>query len=125
MPVILVIDDDEMIRRMLVTAFRSDDYEVRQAADGRSGLREFSSGDVDVVITDIIMPDMEGIETIRELKRIDSEARIIAFSGGGAISPDGYLKIAENMGANYTFQKPISIKKLKAAVKDLLEDKND
>ncbi|MBD3276765.1 MAG: response regulator, partial [Candidatus Aegiribacteria sp.] len=81
---ILVIDDDEMIRKMLVTAFQSDDYEVIQASDGRTGLREFRSGDVDVVITDIIMPDMEGIETIRELRKIDPEARIIAFSGGGA-----------------------------------------
>ena len=120
MPLILIVDDDPMIRNMLITAFSSEDYDVIDAANGKAAIRIFRSEDVDVVITDLIMPDMEGLETIRELRKIKPDAKIIAFSGGGSLSPDGYLKIASSMGAQYTFQKPISIKELKEAVKKLL-----
>ncbi len=121
MSLILIIDDDPMIRKMLMTAFRKKNYDVMDASNGKTGLSIFRSEDVDVVITDIIMPDMEGIETIRELRKIKPDAKIIAFSGGGSLSPDGYLKIASSMGAQYTFQKPISIKELSKAVEDLLD----
>lgn len=121
MALIMIIDDDPMIRKMLTQAFVSENYDVIDAPDGRTALRKFKTEDVDVVITDIIMPDMEGIETIRELRKIRPDAKIIAFSGGGSLSPDGYLRIASSMGAQYTFQKPISIKELSKAVKDLLE----
>ncbi len=120
MPLILIIDDDPMIRKMLMTAF-SKDYNVLDAENGLKALSIFRSEDVDVVITDIIMPDMEGIETIRELRKLNPDIKIIAFSGGGSLSPEGYLKIASSMGAQYTFQKPISIRELSKAVKDLLE----
>ncbi|MCK4807363.1 MAG: response regulator [Candidatus Aegiribacteria sp.] len=121
MPLILIIDDDPMIRDMLVLAFRKKNYDVMDAANGKTALNIFRTEDVDVVITDLIMPDMEGIETIRELRKIKPDAKIIACSGGGSISPDGYLKIASTMGAQYTFQKPISIKELSNAVEDLLD----
>ena len=120
MTMLLIVDDDPAIRTMLSTAFKNDNYDVIDAPDGRTALLKFRNEDVDLVITDIIMPDMEGIETIRELRKINPDAKIIAFSGGGAISPRGYLKLAASMGAQYTFQKPISIEKLKEAVKNLL-----
>ncbi|NOQ23422.1 MAG: response regulator [Candidatus Aegiribacteria sp.] len=120
MPLILIIDDDPMIREMLITAFHQENYDVMGADNGKTALDIFRTEDVDVVITDIIMPDMEGIETIREFRKIKPDAKIIAFSGGGSLAPDGYLKIASSMGAQYTFQKPISIKVLSEAVKDLL-----
>ena len=117
----MIVDDDPMIREMLTQAFKNENYDVIDAPDGKTALNKFSTENVDVVITDIIMPDMEGIETIRELRKIKPDAKIIAFSGGGSISPEGYLKIASSMGAQYTFQKPISIKELSEAVKDLLD----
>lgn len=121
MALIMIVDDDPMIRKMLTQAFIDENYDVISAPDGKTALRKFSTEDIDVVITDIIMPDMEGIETIRELRKIKPDAKIIAFSGGGSISPEGYLKVASSMGAQYTFQKPISIKELSKAVKDLLD----
>ena len=121
MPLILIVDDDPMIRKMLVTAFSKKKYDVMEASNGKTALSIFRSEDIDIVITDIIMPDMEGIETIRELRRIKSDAKIIAFSGGGSLSPDGYLKIASSMGAQHVFRKPISIKELSKAVEDLLD----
>lgn len=121
MALLLIVDDDPGIRNMLKTAFINENYDVLLAQDGKTALEIFRSENVDVVITDIIMPEMEGIETIRELRKIKPDARIIAFSGGGSFSPDSYLNIAASMGAQYTFQKPISIKELSKAVKDLLD----
>ncbi|MCK5064277.1 MAG: response regulator [Candidatus Fermentibacteraceae bacterium] len=120
MPAILIVDDDTMVRTMLVNVFQRDNYSTFEAADGQSALRIYKDEAIDIVITDIVMPEMEGIETIRELRRINPDAKIIAFSGGGSLSPDGYLKIAASMGANYTFAKPFEINELKEAVKKLL-----
>ncbi|MCK4504189.1 MAG: response regulator [Candidatus Aegiribacteria sp.] len=120
MPSILIVDDDSMVRKMLVKVFQNENYITLEASDGNSALRIFRDEDIDVVITDIVMPDMEGIETIRELRKINPDVKIIAFSGGGSLSPDGYLKIASSMGARYTFQKPFDINELKEAVKKLL-----
>ncbi|MCK4670992.1 MAG: response regulator [Candidatus Aegiribacteria sp.] len=118
---ILIVDDDSMVRKMLVKVFQNENYLTLEASDGNSALRIFRDETIDVVITDIVMPDMEGIETIRELRKINPDVKIIAFSGGGSLSPDGYLKIAASMGAKYTFQKPFDIKELKKAVKKLLD----
>ena len=121
MALLMIVDDDPMIRKMLVTVFKDENYDVIDAPDGKTALRIFRDEDVDVVITDIIMPDVEGIETIRELRKIKPDVKIIAFSGGGTLAPDGYLKLASSMGAQYTFQKPVSIKELSKAVKVLLD----
>ncbi len=121
MPSILIVDDDSMVRKMLVKVFQNENYITHDASNGKSALKVFRDENVDVVITDIVMPDMEGIETIRELRKINPDVKIIAFSGGGALSPEGYLKIAASMGARYTFQKPFDINELKEAVKKLLD----
>ncbi len=121
MPAVLIVDDDSMVRKMLVKVFQKEEYITHEASDGNSALRIFRDENIDVVITDIVMPDMEGIETIRELRKINPDVKIIAFSGGGSLAPDGYLKIAASMGAKYTFQKPFDINELKEAVKKLLD----
>jgi len=120
MPAILIVDDDSMVRKMLVKVFQKEDYTTFEAPDGKSALKVYRDENIDVIITDIVMPDMEGIETIRELRKINPDVKIIAFSGGGSLAPGGYLKIAASMGARYTFQKPFDIHELKDAVKKLL-----
>lgn len=120
MPAILIVDDDSMVRKMLVKVFRKEDYTTFEAPDGNSALKVYRDENIDVIITDIVMPDMEGIETISELRKINPDVKIIAFSGGGSLAPDSYLKIAASMGARYTFQKPFDINELKDAVKKLL-----
>jgi YesN/AraC family two-component response regulator len=72
------------------------------------------------VITDIVMPEKEGLETISELRRVSQDVRIIAISGGGHISPERYLRLANSFGADRTFFKPVDLKELVAAVKELL-----
>lgn len=121
MPAILIVDDDSMVRKLLVKVFQKENYITLEASDGNSALRVFRNENIDVVITDIVMPDMEGIETIRELRKINPDVKIIAFSGGGSLAPEGYLKIAASMGARYTFQKPFDINELKEAVNKLLD----
>lgn len=118
---ILVIDDERAIRTALKILFEKSGYQVLQAENGDEGIRIFNGDTIDLVIVDLIMPEKEGIETIRELKAIDPEAKIIAISGGGIIKPELYLKMAKKFGAIYSFEKPISNKELLAFVKDVLQ----
>jgi DNA-binding response OmpR family regulator len=122
-PRIVVIDDEEPIRRVLRLALERAGYEVETASDGDVGIRYCRERDTDAVITDLVMPDKEGIETIQELRRDFPDVKIIAISGGGQISPESYLSIAERIGADRTFEKPIDTKELVTAVGELLKKK--
>ena len=92
-----------------------------EASDGSEAVRIFREDEIDLVITDIIMPDKEGLESIMDLKEIDQDVKIIAMSGGGRLEPHSYLQMASKFGAKKVFQKPLSIALLLAAVKELLE----
>ncbi len=117
---ILIIDDDEQFLRMLMQIFERNGYEVLGASDGEDGIALFRKKNADLIITDIIMPGKEGLETIAELKRDFPDVKIIAISGGGRLRPDDYLNIAVGFGASRTFTKPIDRKELLAAVEELL-----
>lgn len=101
--------------------FEREGFDVDEAADGNEGLKHFRAEPSDIVITDIIMPDREGIEVITELRRIRPGLSIIAISGGGRIGPDSYLPLAREFGAARTFAKPVDKNELLAAVRELLE----
>lgn len=118
---ILIIDDDVEIREMLKEVFEQEGYETIIAPDGEVAVRYYREKQTDVVITDIIMPEKEGIETIMELKQEFPDVKIIAISGGGRISPDNYLKMAKDFGAMRTFTKPVRIEKLLEAVEEVLK----
>ena len=83
-------------------------YEIDLASNGEEGLRLFRKTPADLVITDIIMPEKEGLETIREMKKMKPELKIIAMSGGGKISADNYLETAKIFGASRLIEKPFS-----------------
>ena len=117
---ILIIDDDEQILAMLRQTLEREGYEVMEASDGNEGLRRYRENPTDLIITDLIMPEKEGIETIMELHRDFPDVKIIAISGGGRVDPGQYLSIAKSFGAQYTFTKPIERKKLLKAVRELL-----
>lgn len=119
---ILVIDDDVQFRQMLCQMLERAGYEVIEAADGRKGMKLFRVQPTDLVITDIIMPEQEGIETIRELKRDFANVRIIAISGGGRIDSKDYLNLAEKFGATRTFGKPLDREEFLAAIEGLLTE---
>ncbi|MBF0227143.1 MAG: response regulator [Desulfobacterales bacterium] len=117
---ILVIDDDDQIRQMLKKMIELEGYEVYEAEDGNVGVKLAQSNNFDLVITDIIMPEKEGIETIRELKKAFPDIKIIAISGGGRIGPDSYLELAKKLGASETLSKPVKKNVLMDAIKRLI-----
>ena len=118
---ILVIDDDDQIRTMLKLMLEKAGYEVNEASDGEIGLRKQQENPFDIIITDIIMPNKEGIGTIVDIKKSFPDVKIIAISGGGRIVPNDYLDIAKRLGADRTLSKPFKRKQLLQTVKDVSE----
>ena len=117
---VLIIEDDESLRHAIQRTLAAAGYEVQQAADGKAGLNAYRQQPSDVVITDIVMPDTEGLETIRELCRHDPAVKIIAMSGGGLGGSTGYLTLARRLGAHWSLTKPFSGDELRNAVAAVL-----
>ncbi len=103
---ILVIDDEASIRTMLQQILERSGHEVAVATQRAEGLTLFQEHPVDLVITDIFMPEKEGIETILELRYQSSQTKIIAISGGGRAGNLDFLATAKNFGAHHTLAKP-------------------
>jgi DNA-binding response OmpR family regulator len=122
MPRILVIDDDEQIRNMLRIMLQNEGYDVECAPEGKVALVLFSHSPFSLVITDIVMPEKEGLETIMELKQQHPGVKIIAISGGGRVNPGHYLDGARALGAEFTFTKPVKLDRLLSAVRVLLKN---
>ena len=119
---IIVIDDDVQIRVLLKEILQQEGYEVVDAPDGLEGVRLYRENPADLVITDIIMPEKEGLEIIRELRTDFPEVKIMAISGGGRIGPEPYLQIAERLGAKSILTKPIERDELIGAVREALKE---
>jgi len=117
MALILMIDDDPSVRRMTRRILEAAGHEVIEADDGSQGLKLFAERQPQLVITDIVMPDKEGIGTILDIRRVDKDVGIIAVSGGGVDIGLGYLKVATRMGANAALAKPF----MAAELTDLVE----
>jgi CheY-like chemotaxis protein len=103
---VLVIDDDALVRNTISRMLRCWGYEVVIAEDGNRGVELFQTAEPALVITDIIMPDKDGIETIREIRAAQPDARIIAMSGGGRIGNLDFLSFAAKLGATEIISKP-------------------
>ncbi len=119
---ILVLDDEPSILLMLKKMLEREGHEVEMALNGIEGMELFEKFKPDLLITDIIMPQKEGLETILELRKKYPELKIIAISGGGRFGPDGYLPSAKLFGADMVFQKPLVQKEFLQAVALLLYD---
>jgi len=118
---ILVIDDEAPIRKLLREALRRAGHEVLDAPEGRSGLSLLQEQAVDVVITDLLMPEQEGIETILELRKKFPQIKVIAISGGGKRGFD-FLSAASHFGAHLTIAKPFEMRELVEAVETVLKN---
>ena len=118
---ILIIDDEVQIREMLDQMLTREGYDVVSAPNGKVGMKLCRENPVDLIITDIIMPEKDGIEMILELRHDFSDLKIIAISGGGRLGPDGYLEMAQKLGAHKTFFKPFNRREILDAVEELLE----
>jgi len=120
---ILVIDDDRAVLHSLAAVLEAEGFNVLTAGDGKAGMSVFQQSRPDIVVTDIIMPNQEGIETIVQMRRARPDAKIIAMSGGGRIGNNDFLQIASTLGADFTLPKPFDPDHLTAAVHDLLARK--
>jgi len=112
----LVIDDDDFVRATIAAILESAGYDVIEASDGQQGLQQFLRNAVDLVITDILMPSKEGIETIVDIRQRDREVRIIAVSGGGNLGSGSVLHAARRLGADAVLSKPFTKDELLAKV---------
>ncbi|MBL9214063.1 MAG: response regulator [Opitutaceae bacterium] len=121
MPYILIIDDDEVLRPMLRLTLEHLGYEVGEARDGNEGIALQLRRPADLVITDLVMPNKEGIETIVELRQRFPELRIIAMSGGSRVTATDYLGIARWAGARQILSKPFTPTELAAAIAAALD----
>ena len=119
MATILIIDDEEVVRVLLRSALEEAGYEVTEAANGRQGLDLYRRKPVDLVITDIVMPELNGLDMLLELTREFLHAKVIAISGAGG--GKNVLDVAKLLGARQTFQKPFSLPHLLGAVRYELE----
>ena len=119
---ILVIDDEELILNFLKDLLVEEGYEVITACNGEEGLALFEAQSADLVITDIIMPVKDGLDTILELKKKAPELPVIAISAGGNIPKERYLAVAAYMKNTRTLAKPFTRDELISAVKEHLQD---
>ena len=119
---ILVIDDNSQIRNMLHGILTDEGYSVDVASNGRKGIQKYLNNPCDLVIADIVMPEMEGVEVINLLKKCVPAPRVIAISGGSQeTSASQNLEIARQLGALLTLKKPIKYNHLLEAVRDCLQ----
>lgn len=117
---ILVIDDDHNIRTLLCRMLERAGYEVLSAADGTQASELFRRHPLDLIITDLFMPDREGMEIIQELRANHPRVKIIAISGGGSLGGTSFLDVARLIGATSTLAKPFGSEALLRTVAEVL-----
>lgn len=116
---ILLIEDDDALRGVIAQSLANAGHEVLQANDGRQGIDMFHAGKFDLVLTDLVMPGKEGVETIIELRREQPGLKIIAMSGGMPRS-ELYLELAGRLGAQKSLSKPFTTTELLGAIDEVL-----
>lgn len=112
MPAVLLIDDDVELLRQMGSAFTAKGWDVMFAADGAAGLRTFTERQPHLVVTDIIMPVREGVETIVDVKKVAPEIKVIAISGGMRVGAETFLSLAKHLGADAVLSKPFRLSEL-------------
>jgi DNA-binding response OmpR family regulator len=120
MPGILLIEDELELREMLELSLIRKRYKVFEAGNGREAINKFKPSLTDLVITDIIMPEEDGLKVIMKLRELKPSIKIIAISGGGKAGPGSYLNMAKTLGADAIYSKPFSVSELLARIDQLL-----
>jgi len=121
---ILMVEDEAMVRFALKVLLESHGHEIIEASNGREGVAKLGDEPVDVVITDVLMPEADGTAVIKAARQLQPEPRIIAISGGGARLPASLcLTLSEAFGADRVLFKPFDNEELLAAVGEVLESR--
>ncbi len=113
---VLIIDDHPAIRLLFKEALEAEGYQTIEASGGQQGIDSYSRENPDIVITDIDMPEIDGHEVIREIRKADADAKIIAVTGAGLY----HLPVAHELGADRVFEKPLRPAELIATIKELV-----
>ncbi len=119
---ILIIDDEDELRSMLRQMLEQAGHEITEAVNGAEGIQLYEQDTHDLIITDIIMPEKEGVETIIALRRADPDLPIIAISGGGRLEATDFLTMTKKLGARRTLSKPFRRDQLLEAVDECLAE---
>jgi DNA-binding response OmpR family regulator len=117
---VLVIDDEPAVRYAVTRVLESNGFEVTTAPDGMRGMAQFRSWHPDLVITDLIMPEQEGMQTIKQIRQADAGVKILAISGGGRLVNVDFLQVAKRLGADEILPKPFDATELLSTVRQLL-----
>jgi CheY-like chemotaxis protein len=117
---ILLVDDEEAVRELLTLVLQLDGHDVLTASDGNRALDALAHEEFDLVLTDLVMPGRDGIDTIAEIRQRFPQLRIIAMSGGGRGSAGDHLAIARQLGAKRTLEKPFSNQQLLETTREVL-----
>lgn len=121
MATILIIDDEEALRLVARRALEAAGHSVLEADNGRDAMAVLAKTTPDLVITDIIMPEQEGLQTIREIRKRRLPVKILAVSGGGRVARLDFLDFAAEFGADRTLAKPFRVPELLGIVDELLQ----
>ena len=116
---ILVVDDNADLRTTIQALLQADGFDVAVAGNGQAAIALHQSRPADVVITDLFMPDKDGIETIVELRKLSPQLKIVAISGWTSTQGSDYLQVAREIGATVTLQKPFDPQELSRVVRQL------
>lgn len=117
---ILVVDDEDDVRYALVQALATAGHDCVEASDGELALRRIADSDVELVVTDLLMPNREGLETIMEIRANRADIKIIAISGGGRVRNVEFLEAAKRLGADAYLRKPFRLAELTRTVDECL-----
>lgn len=117
---ILLLDDETFIQDLFSQFLTHEGYNVECVSNGREGLQKLREFDADLVITDIMMPEMDGLEVVREIRKNRSDLPVIAISGGMRNAAVNFVSVAKEFGADAIFEKPVSLSDLLSSIKQLV-----
>ena len=121
MPGVLIVEDDKELREMLKMSLLRSGFTVLEAGNGKEAITHFKPAMTDLVVTDLIMPEEDGLKVVIKLRELKPSIKIIAISGGGKVGPGSYLNLAKALGADAIYSKPFSINELTAKIEQLLD----
>jgi len=122
MPGVLLVEDDKELREMLKMSLLRRSFTVLEAENGKDAITHFKPFLTDLVVTDLIMPEEDGLKVIIKLRELKPTIKIIAISGGGKVGPGSYLNLAKALGADAIYSKPFSINDLILKIEQLLDN---
>lgn len=122
MPGVLIVEDDKELREMLKMMLLRKNFTVLEAENGKAAITHFKPKLTDIVVTDLIMPEEDGLKVVIKLRELKPSIKIIAISGGGKVGPGSYLNLAKALGADAIYSKPFSLNDLVAKIEQLLDN---